>query len=169
MLLSNTERRPEPAEGERWDAERTTNELLAILPLLNRIVVTAVQREAGADTTMSQFRVLALLAAQPQTLSALARQRRVSLQSMGALVQSLVERGWIVRTPDPQDRRQHSLALSEVGRSHYEQAQAQTVRALLPFLAALSAEELRAVQLALPALHRALTRGEALDGDPNAG
>lgn len=144
----------------RWDAERATNELLAVLPLLNSVVVSAVQREAGADTTMPQFRVLALLAAQPQTLSALARRRRVSLQSMGALVQALVERGWIIRTPDPLDRRQQLLALSPAGRSHFEQAEGRTVGALLPFIAALSAEELRAVQLALPALHRALASEE---------
>ena len=165
--MGNSEQGPEAAAQEPWDREQATNQLLALLPLLNRIVVTAVQREAGADTTMPQFRVLALLAAQPQTLSALARQRRVSLQSMGALVQSMVERGWIVRTPDPQDRRQYLLTLSEAGRSHYERAQAQSLRALLPFIAALSAEALRAVQLALPALHRVLTREEEADGDSN--
>lgn len=145
---------------ERWDAERATNELLGILPLLNRVVVTAVQREAGADTTMPQFRVLALLADQPQTLSALARRRRVSLQSMGAIVQALVERGWIVRTPDPQDRRQQRLALSPAGHAHFKRAEERSVGALLPFIAALSAEELGAVEVALPALHRALTSEE---------
>lgn len=148
-------------EADEWDAEQTAHELLAILPLLGRIVATAVQREAGAEITMPQFRVLALLAAQPQTLSALARRRRVSLQSIGGLVQALVERGWIVRTPDPQDRRQHLLALSDAGHARYEQAQSQTVRTLRPLLASLSAEQLRAVRVALPALHAALTQEEA--------
>lgn len=148
------------AAAADWDAERTANELLAILPLLGRLAAAAVQREAGAEITMPQFRVLALLAAQPQTQSALARRRRVSLQSMGAVVQSLVERGWIVRTPDLHDRRQHLLALSDAGRAQYEQAQRQTVRALLPLLASLSAEQLRAVRVALPALHTALTQEE---------
>ena len=61
---------------------------------------------AGEDTTMPQFRVLAQLSEAPRTLSALAKGRRVSLQSMSVLVQSLVERGWIERLPDPSDRRQ---------------------------------------------------------------
>ncbi len=156
-----------PAAGP-WNAERTTNELLAILPLLTRIVAEAVRREAGAETTMPQFRALAILADEPQTLSALARRRRVSLQSMGTLVQALVERGWVVRTPDPLDRRQALLALSETGRSHYEQAQAQSVRSLLPLIATLSEEELGAVQVALPALHAALTREEDPDGNPSS-
>jgi DNA-binding MarR family transcriptional regulator len=118
---------------------------------------------------MPQFRVLALLAEQPRTLSALARQRRVSLQSLGTLVQVLVERGWIVRVPDPLDRRQQQLTLSEAGRAHYERAQAQTISALLPLLATLDAERLRAVQIALPALHDALAYEEDPDGNPSPG
>lgn len=154
--------------GGAQEVEEATVALLDILPLLNRVVAAAVQREAGSDTTMPQFRVLALLAEGPQTLSALARRRRVSLQSLGTLVQALVERGWIVRAPDLRDRRQQLLTLSEAGRSHYERAQAQTVRALQPLMAALDADELRAVLVALPALRSALTREEDLDGDPTA-
>jgi DNA-binding MarR family transcriptional regulator len=164
--VSSSDKTNDQPAGVAWDGERTTNELLTILPLLTRIVAEAVRREAGAETTMPQFRALAILADEPQTLSALARRRRVSLQSMGTLVQALVERGWIMRTPDPLDRRQALLALSEMGRTHYEQAQAQSVRSLLPLIATLSEEELRAVQVALPALHAALTREEDPDGNP---
>lgn len=141
---------------DRWTPTSAAHELLAVLPLLARIVAAEVRREAGEDTTMSQFRVLAHLAEQPLTLSALARRRRVSLQSMGELVQGLVERGWIARTPDPNDRRQQSLALTDHGRRHYEQAQAQLLARLAPLLAQLSAKEMAAVQVALPALRRVL-------------
>jgi DNA-binding MarR family transcriptional regulator len=51
----------------------TTEALLAVLPLLNRLVAADVRREAGEETTMPQFRVLAHLAAAPLTLSALAK------------------------------------------------------------------------------------------------
>ena len=137
-----------------------TQELLAVLPLLNRIVAAEVRREAGEDTTMPQFRVLAHLAAGPLTLSALAKKRRVSPQSMSELVQVLVERGWIARTPDPSDRRQSLLQLTEHGRLHYERADAQTLRRLAPLMAQLSPDELAAVRLALPALRRVLTQEE---------
>lgn len=149
----------------QWDADEAARELLAVLPLLNRIVSTAVKQEAGEETTMPQFRVLALLAETPQTVSALARQRRVSLQSMGELVQALVERGWVVREPDPRDRRQQLLRLTTYGVEHYERAQVQTVRQLVPLLARLDSEELAAVQKALPALHRALTYEENTHGN----
>jgi DNA-binding MarR family transcriptional regulator len=137
-----------------------TQELMAVLPLLNRIVAAEVRREAGEDTTMPQFRVLAHLAAGPLTLSALAKKRRVSPQSMSELVQVLVERGWIARAPDPSDRRQSLLQLTDHGRLHYERADAQTLRRLAPLMAQLSPDELAAVRLALPALRRVLTQEE---------
>ena len=141
-----------------------TRELLAVLPLLNRIVAAEVRREAGEETTMPQFRVLAHLSPGPLTLSALAKKRRVSLQSMSELVQALVERGWVVRTPDPSDRRQSLLGLTDQGRAHYERAQAQTLQRLAPLMAQLAPEELAAVLMALPALRRVLIQEEQ-DGD----
>jgi DNA-binding MarR family transcriptional regulator len=142
-----------------------TQELLAVLPLLNRIVATEVRREAGEETTMPQFRVLAHLSAGALTLSVLAKRRRVSLQSMSELVQALVERGWVVRTPDPSDRRQALLSLTEQGRAHYERAQALTLQRLAPLMAQLAPEELAAVRLALPALRRVLIQEEQNGGD----
>lgn len=142
-------------------AEQLTQELLAVLPLLNRIVAAEVRREAGEATTMPQFRVLDHLALEPMTLSALARQRRVSLQAMSELVQLLVERGWVGRTPDPRDRRQQLLQLTAQGQAHYERAQTQTMRRLAPLMDDLTDDERAAVARALPALHRVLTRDES--------
>ena len=142
-----------------------TRELLAVLPLLNRIVAAEVRREAGEETTMPQFRVLAHLEAGPLTLSALARRRRVSMQSMSQLVQALVVRGWIAREPDPNDRRQALLHLTEQGREHYVRAQAQTLERLVPLLAELRDDELAAVHMALPALTRVLVQEEEDEND----
>ncbi len=149
-----------PGTSETSASLEATKELLAILPLLNRIVASEVRREAGEDTTMPQFRVLAHLAAGPLTLSALAKKRRVSPQSMIELVQVLVTRGWIARAPDPNDRRQSMLQLTDSGRLHYERADEQTLKRLEPLLAQLSPAELAAVRMALPALRRVLIQEE---------
>ena len=146
-------------------ALETAQELLAVLPLLNRIVASEVRHEAGEETTMPQFRVLAHLAAEPTTLSALAKKRRVSLQSMSELVQALVARGWIMREADPCDRRQHVLQLTDHGKRHYERAQTQTLQRLVPSLGQLSDEELAAIKMALPALRRVIIQEE--DDDTN--
>ena len=148
-----------------WTSEDATREVLAVLPLLNRIVGAEVRREAGEDTTIGQFRVLAHLSEGPLTLSVLAKRRRVSLQSMSELAQTLVERGWIARTPDPTDRRQHLLQLTEPGRAHYERAQDMTVRQLAPLLTQLSADEMAAVRMALPALRRVLMQEETSESN----
>lgn len=140
--------------------EELTNELLAILPLLMGIVAAEVRREAGEATTMPQYRVLAHLAAQPLTLSGLAKQRRVSLQAMSELVQALVERGWVVRVPDPRDRRQQMLHLTEQGRQRYERAQHQTLQRLIPLMSQLDETERVAVRQALLALRRVLAGEE---------
>jgi DNA-binding MarR family transcriptional regulator len=143
-----------------WTAEDATRELLSVLPLLNRIISAELRLEAGEDTTMPQFRVMAYLCEGPLTLSALARKRRVSLQAAGELVQSLVERGWVTRSPDPTDRRQWLLALTEEGRVRYEHAQDRMLRRLVPFLERLTVKEMTAVRIALSALHRVLMGDE---------
>jgi DNA-binding MarR family transcriptional regulator len=151
----------------KWTSEDATREVLAVLPLLNRIVGAEVRREAGEDTTIGQFRVLAHLSEGPLTLSVLAKRRRVSLQSMSELAQTLVERGWIARTPDPTDRRQHLLQLTESGLAHYQRTQEMTIRQLAPLLAQLSADELAAVRMALPALRRVLMQEENSESNGN--
>lgn len=148
-----------------WTAEEATRELLSVLPLLNRIMAAELRHEPGDDTTMPQFRVLAYLSEGPITLSAIAKQRRVSLQSAGDLVQGLVERGWITRTPDPKDRRQWLLHLTDSGRAKYQQSQDRMLHRLTPLMENLSDTELNAVQVALAALHRVLAGQEETEND----
>lgn len=62
-----------------WTPEETARALLAFLPLINRLIVTELRKEADEDTTMPQFRVLSYLAETPLTVGDIAR--RVSLQA----------------------------------------------------------------------------------------
>ncbi len=139
-----------------WTAQEATQELLAVLPLLNRIMAVELRRETDEDATMPQFRVLAHLLEAPLTVSALARKRRVSLQSAGELIQSMVERGWVTRSPDPTDRRQSLLNITETGRLYYEKAQQAMLSRLVPLMENLTQDEISAVQVALAALRRVL-------------
>jgi DNA-binding MarR family transcriptional regulator len=144
-------------------AEETARALLAVLPFINRIMAAELRQEAGEDTTMPQYRVLDYLSAEPLTLSEIARLRRVSLQSAGELVQGLVDRGWITRVPDPTDRRQMKLHLTESGRQQYLRASNRMLEHLVPFMEMLTDEEIAAVQIALPALRRVLAREESIE------
>jgi DNA-binding MarR family transcriptional regulator len=140
----------------RWTTEEATRELLHILPLINRLMLAELRPETSDEITMPQFRVMAYLSVEPLTLSVVARMRRVSLQAAGELVQTLVERGWIERSPDPTDRRQSLLNLTQAGRQRYEQTDSRMQERLLPLMKNLTNDEMTAVQTALPALRRIL-------------
>jgi DNA-binding MarR family transcriptional regulator len=144
-------------------AEETARELLALLPLVNRIMAAELRHEAGEDTTMPQFRVLTYLSEQSLTLSEIARRRRVSLQAAGDLIQTLVERGWILRVPDPSDRRQILLNLTDEGKEKYQRAYSRMLIHLIPFMETLSDEETSAVRIALNALQRVFSGQEVVE------
>ena len=136
----------------------TAEQLLAVMPLLNRIMAVELRQETGDDTTMPQFRVLSYLVEEPLTMSAIARKRHVSFQSAGELVQALVERGWVVRMPDPTDRRQSLLHLTDVGLAQYERAQRHMLERLASFMDQLDENEKTTIQQALQSLHRVLVQ-----------
>ncbi|MBN1563765.1 MAG: MarR family transcriptional regulator [Anaerolineae bacterium] len=99
----------------------------------------------------------------PLTVSKLAQTRRVSLQAASALVQGLVERGWVTRTPDPNDRRQALLEVTPEGLARAEFAKGQMVSYLVGSLDGLEPEEIAAASIFLPAVKRVLL--ENLSGD----
>jgi DNA-binding MarR family transcriptional regulator len=142
-----------------------SHELLALLALLAPIVANEIRREFGEGVTVAQFRALGLLAERQYTLSALARKRQVSVQSMCELVQAMVEHGWVDRKPDPRDRRQSLLFLTEDGQSHYEATQTHLHQQISAILGKLNADELAAARVALPALRRVLAEAEEQTAD----
>lgn len=126
-------------------------------------------------TTLMQGRVLFFLIEHPLTVSMLAKKRGVSLQAASALVQGLVERGWVVRVPDPNDRRQSLLEITPEGLARAQLAKDQIVSHLAGILDGLEAEEIAAASVFLPALKRVLMEhligdnipGELLDDMPD--
>src|SRR5690349_9492386 len=116
-------------------AEDSAHELLALLPLINRMMLAEVRSSEGSDeTTMPQYRVLSYLVEGPLTLSMIARRRYVSLQSAGELVQALVDRGWVTRVADPKDRRQTQLYLTDSGKEQYERTSNRMLTHLIPLM-----------------------------------
>jgi DNA-binding MarR family transcriptional regulator len=148
--------------------EETTHQLMTVLPQINRLMSVELRQEVDEAATMPQFRVLAYLHEQPMSLTTLAKIRRVSLQSAGELVQSLVARGWVTRTPHPADRRQFILQLTDEGRGNFERVQRRMHEQLTAYLALLTENELKTVKEALSALHRVIhveESGELTDDD----
>ena len=143
----------------------TAEDLLSILPLLSRVMIVELRREAGDETTMPQFRALSYLNEQPLTVSDIARKRRVSFQSAGELVQTLVERGWVSRTSDPSDRRQSLLQLTDAGLQEYERAQSHMLDRISELLERLSEDDKAVIRRAMSLLQTALASDEDEQAD----
>ena len=133
---------------------RVAQMLLETLPGLGRLIAIQMREAGEEEATMMQIGVLMRIKDGSLTTSDLAKQRKVSLQSASVLVQSMVERGWVTREPDPNDRRQSLLQVTEEGLLRAEAAQKQILELIAERLADFQPEELDAASIFLPALQR---------------
>lgn len=147
----------------KWTIPTLAEQLLKVLPNLGRLIALHLRESGEEETTLMQVGVLYQLKERSITASELAKQRRVSLQAASVLVQGMVERGWIVREPDPADRRQFLLQITPEGLAKAENTRNQIIEYLAEFLQDLSTEEIAAAQIFLPALSRILTQHMATD------
>jgi DNA-binding MarR family transcriptional regulator len=124
-------------------------------------------RSSGEEeATMMQIGVLMHLQEQPITASELAKRRKVSLQSASVLVQGLVERGWLTRVPDPNDRRQSLLQVTPEGLARAKALQEQLTHMIANVLTQLTSDELEAAGVFLPALRRVVASQMLPDAVP---
>lgn len=128
-----------PRSGPRDEFHSPTSELrMATFRLARRL------RAQRAVDTMSdgQFAVLAALKIHgDHTLGQLADRERVTAPSMNRTVSLLEEAGYLTRTPDGDDRRKVTIALTEEGRRVVEETVRRRDAWLEEALAALTDEE----------------------------
>jgi DNA-binding MarR family transcriptional regulator len=122
---------------------------------------------ADVDITMSQARCLLYVAISPAvSISVLAAHLRVGLPAASGLVERLVEAGHVKRDPDPRDRRQQLVSLTEQGQVLVERFHELPSAKLGELIAGLSVRELRGLRLGVAAMEREARR-IADDGSPN--
>jgi DNA-binding MarR family transcriptional regulator len=89
---------------------------------------TLVQVEGGERLTLPQYRCLHALSLTGSALTTqLARQMEVAVPTMTGRIDGLVARGFVERHPDPADRRQIRLVLTDAGRSHFERCRTEII------------------------------------------
>ena len=133
-------------------------ELLAVVPAMSNLIAVKLRQEIDADITLVQFRALGQLQEHPITLTELAEQRGVTRQAASLQVQGLVERGWVRRIPDPADRRQAVLEVTDEGRTQLQIVQQSLADYMASILATLTTDELAAIEKALPILRRVVDK-----------
>jgi len=77
----------------------------------------ALEHTTDVELTLPQYRVLGLLSAGDKRASVLAQRLAVSRPTVTALVDSLVERGFVARQPSADDRRAITISLTDAGRA----------------------------------------------------
>jgi DNA-binding MarR family transcriptional regulator len=92
------------------------DQLTSDLRIACMVISRRVRFESTSEVAPHQYSVLLRLEDRPRTPSEVAEIERVSAPSMTRTVASLVDRGYVQRADDPQDRRQVILSLTESGR-----------------------------------------------------
>jgi DNA-binding MarR family transcriptional regulator len=101
--------------------EQTANDISNIIPRLMQSFVLYIRECADYNFPVAHFRIIAMLMDHPMKISDLAKLQNVSKASISESVKMLFERGWIVKTHDPIDKRVVSLQVSDDGKRQMEE------------------------------------------------
>src|SRR4029453_14788676 len=100
-------------------SREVAREMLKIIPLVMR-TVAAELRAAGELPAPAHFGLLSILIERPRMLSELASIQGVSLPTMSSSISSMVDRGWVRRGADGEDRRVAIIEVTATGRAALE-------------------------------------------------
>ncbi|MBL7201978.1 MAG: winged helix-turn-helix transcriptional regulator [Anaerolineae bacterium] len=102
--------------------QRLARRIAGIAPMLMEQVSVQL-RQLDQAIAPAHLRVLAHLRRHSHTVSELSRMNKVSVPSMSSTIQTMVTRGWIVRLPVQDDRRQKRLELTAEGQRTLDRVQ----------------------------------------------
>jgi len=106
-----------PNKDESWDPPtRAAQLLMRVVPTLYRLFRTVLVDRFPHLSGLPQLRILLRLTTDPHlSLKDLAEREGVTAPTMSKSVDSLVEKGWVVRTTSSGDRRSIQIALTPKG------------------------------------------------------
>ena len=134
--------------------------LVDVAPLAVRFIRARMRRHMP-ELTMAQFRTMAFLHRNGgSSLRALALHLGVTPPTCSALVERLVGRGVVTRTPSPSSRREVALGLTRRGRAQFEAAKEAAARQMAGVLAALPDPLVRRLARDLDALAGAISAAQ---------
>jgi DNA-binding MarR family transcriptional regulator len=144
--------------------EQCARRLMEVIPLVMRQLRGSMRQQSmqAHGLTIAHFRTLLLLGrVKSSPLTEVAAHLGLSGPAASRMVQNLVSRGWVVRQPGIEDRRQISLRLSERGRAVLKSAQRAGESRLAEALNRLSPEQRAEISQAMDILSEAFGEAEA--------
>lgn len=136
-------------------SDETARLLLDVVMLVMR-TVAADMRKSPRPLAPPQMGILMRIAADPCTMSELARFQAVSLPTISKSVDMLVRRGWVERWIDKHDRRQTIARLTPSGKKMLAHIKQRTERQVTRTLAPLTPSERAELVSTLNILRRVL-------------
>lgn len=141
--------------AERWHTEvldLTVTQFIGTLPMMFRNIKQGIRRSDAdhpyKDLGDQQIAVMYALSRGRQLTSELARIFNVTMPTITRAVDTLVEKGYVDRRPDADDRRRIYLELTEKGAEVSDYAHAQFRSAVSRFLSPLGDDQLRDINTA---------------------
>ena len=146
----------------RATPSRCAEAVLQTVPLTMRLI-RARMREGRPDSlSVPQFRILFYLRRAPgSSLTGIAQHLGVTLPTASHMARRLTRKGFLLRSPAPEERRRLRLSLSASGHRHVEEARKSTRSSLSALLAHLPPDRLSSIVEGLGSLRRALQEAEA--------
>lgn len=142
-------------------------EVLACVPSVMQHLRSLSQRRRARSLSVQQFRALGIIRHRGgMSLSELAEQLGLAVASASRLVDGLVRRGFLARTPIPENRRQLRLSLRPAGEAILAETLAFTHRSLAERLSSLSPAERQNVVVALRRLGAIFTAPATIEALP---
>ena len=125
---------------------------VAVLRLARRIRTNA----AGTITPSQLFTLATIIRNERLTIGQIAEHEHVKPPSASKIVTALEAEGLVERAADPSDRRCTYIVATDAGRAHLEAVRAAGRSWITERLAGLDADDVTALEAALPALERLL-------------
>ena len=120
--------------------QTAVRQVLGVIPAVMRTLASEL-RHTEYTLAPVHFRLLVILAERPRNLSELAERQAVSLPTMSNSITILVQRGWVGRVRDPQDRRMVLIELTAAGRAVLSEIRGEIEVRVTELLASLSPTE----------------------------
>ncbi|MCG6134614.1 MAG: MarR family transcriptional regulator [Nostoc sp. LLA-1] len=142
-------------------AEECAARVMETVPLMMRFIRADMRVHSAASLSVPQLRSLAFLNRNPDaSLSDLAEHLGVTCATASATTERLVQRNFVQRVDDPQERRRVLLNLTEEGRHHLKQSQDQTRAHIAELLDNLTPEQISHIEEGLGLLKNVFEQRE---------
>jgi DNA-binding MarR family transcriptional regulator len=148
------------AQAQTETPAELVDRILALASRLSRTINADVrQQKLSVSLTMGQFRTLSHLAAGMTSSADLAEYLVVTRPTITRLIDGLVRKGLVARTPGAGDRRQVNLELTDAGRSVLREFRRKASKRIQARLDQLSSADQELVRRAVTVLDKRLLAG----------